>query len=98
MNTRQFGFVGLAVLGLALAAPVQARGEHFLDGVFIAARDRSDDRVREERRDPRADGYPEERERRANPREADEPRGYGYGYERRQQRRSENDGRSRGRH
>lgn len=100
MTARRFGFLGLAVLGVALAAPTQAAPEHFFDGVFVAARDRSDTRGRDERRDPRADAYRERRDQRANERDAerDEPRGYGYGYERRQQRRHENDDRSRGRH
>lgn len=100
-TARRFGFLGLAVLGLALAAPVEAAPEHFFDGVFLAARDRSDTRGRGERRDPRADEYyPERRDQRANERgaEREEPRGYGYGYERRQQRRHEPDDRSRGRH
>jgi hypothetical protein len=99
MNTRQFRILGLAVLGLAFAAPVQADGETFLDGVLIAARDGSDTRAREEPRARGAEDYRDGRDRRANQRDAerDEPRGYGYGYERRQQRGSEYDGRSRGR-
>jgi hypothetical protein len=83
---------GLAALGLALAAPVQAAPD-FMDGAFIVAqRDRTDE-VRQDRRETRKD------ERRATRREAgrEEPQGYGYGYERRQRERSEDDDRSRGR-
>ena len=95
MNTRQLWISGLTVLGLALAAPVQAAPD-WMDGAFIVAqRDRGDE-VRPDQRDARKD------ERRATKREADaeEPQGYGYGYERRQQKqkqRMEDDGRSRDR-
>ena len=93
MNARQLGIIGLAALGLALAAPVQAAPD-FMDGAFIVAkRDRDDETRRDVRRDERRD------DRRASRREAEreEPQGYGYGYERRQQHRFEEDDRSRGR-
>ncbi|MCL5059619.1 MAG: hypothetical protein M1449_03340 [Candidatus Thermoplasmatota archaeon] len=92
MNARQLGMFGLAALGLALAAPVQAAPD-FMDGAFIVAeRDRADE-DRQDRRDARKD------ERRAPRREAgrEEPQGYGYGYERRQQQRFEDEDRPRGR-
>jgi hypothetical protein len=88
MNARQLGIIGLAALGLALTAPVQAAPD-FMDGAFIVAkRDRADE-VRQDPRDARKD------DRRASKRE--EPQGYGYGYERRQQQRYEDEGRPRGR-
>jgi len=91
MNTRKTWIFGLAALGLALAAPVQAAPD-FMDGAFIVAkRDRADE-ARQDPRDARRD------DRRASKREArDEPQGYGYGYERRQRERSEEDTRTRGR-
>ena len=92
MNARQLGIFGLAALGLALTAPVQAAPD-FMDGAFIVVqRDRTEE-ARQERREARKD------ERRATRREAgrEEPQGYGYGYERRQQQRSEEDDRNRGR-
>lgn len=95
MNTRQLWISGLTVLGLALAAPVQAAPD-WMDGALIEAqRDRGDE-VRPDQRDARKD------ERRASKREAEaeEPRGYGYGYERRQQKqkqRREDDSRTRDR-
>ena len=92
MNTRHTLIFGLAALGLALAAPVQAAPD-LMDGAFIVAeRDRGDE-VRPEPRDARKD------KRRATKREAEpeEPQGYGYGYERRQQQRSEEQDRNRGR-
>ncbi|MHB1188169.1 hypothetical protein [Thiobacillus sp.] len=92
MNARQLGVFGLAALGLALTAPVQAATD-FMDGAFmVAKRDRGDE-VRQDQRDARKD------DRRASKREADrdEPQGYGYGYERRRQQRFEEDSRPRGR-
>ena len=95
MNTRQLWISGLTVLGLALAAPVQAAPD-WMDGAFIVAqRDRSDE-VRPGQRDARKD------EHRATKREAEaeEPQGYGYGYERRQQKQKqqrEDDSRARDR-
>ena len=92
MNTRQLGIFGLAALGLALSVPVQAAPD-FMEGSFIVAkRDRADE-VRQDQRDNRKD------DRRASKREAEreDAQGYGYGYERRQQKRTEEDDRSRGR-
>lgn len=92
MNARQLGIIGLAALGLALTAPVQAAPD-FMEGAFIVAkRDRADE-VRQDRREARKD------DRRAARRQAEreEPQGYGYGYERRQQQRYEDEGRPRGR-
>ena len=95
MNTRQLGIFGLATLGLALAAPVQAAPE-FMDGAFIvASRDRADE-VRQDQRDSRRDEQRDER-RDARRDRGEEPQGYGYGYERRQQQRFEEDNRARGR-
>lgn len=92
MNTRQTWIFGLAILGLALAAPVQAAPD-FMDGAFIVAKNDRGDEVRQEPRDPRKDDH------RASKREVEreEPQGYGYGYERRQKQRPEADDRSRGR-
>ena len=80
MNIRQLWISGLAALGLALAAPVQAAPD-LMDGAFIVAKRDRGDEVRPDRRDARKD------ERRAVKREGEteEPQGYGYGYERRQQ-------------
>jgi len=92
MNTRRNWIIGLAGLGLVIAAPVQA-APNFMDGVIIVAkRDRADE-TRQDARDARRD------ERRATRRETvrEEPEGYGYGYERRQQRKFEDDGRPRDR-
>ena len=95
MNTRQLWISGLAALGLALAAPVQAAPD-WMDGAFIVAKRDRGDEVRPDQRDARKD------ERRASKREAEaeEPQGYGYGYERRQQKqqqRMEDDSRARDR-
>lgn len=97
MKTQQTWIFGLAVLGLALAAPVQAAPD-FMEGAFIVAQ-RDRDEVRPDKRDARKDVRPEDAKRRAPKREAesDEPEGYGYGYERRQQQQPEEDSRSRGR-
>lgn len=90
MNATKTWMFGIAALGLALAAPVQANSD-FMDGSFIVAkRDRDD--VRQERREIR-----EERRETRREAEREEPRGYGYGYERRQQQRSDNEGRPRDR-
>lgn len=89
---RQTLIFGLATLGLALAAPVQA-APHFMDDAFIVAKRDNSDEVRKDQRDSRKD------KRRSSKREAEqeEPQGYGYGYERRQQERFEEDSRQRGR-
>lgn len=92
MNTRRNWIIGLAGLGLVIAAPVQA-APNFMDGaIIVAKRDRADE-TRQDARDARRD------ERRATRRETvrEEPEGYGYGYERRQQRKFEDDGRPRDR-
>lgn len=92
MIKRQFWIFGLATLGLALAAPVQAAPD-FMDGSFIVARNDQADEARSDQKDARQD------KRRAPKGEAEreEPQGYGYGYERRQQKRNEQDSRSRDR-
>ena len=80
MNTRQLWISGLAALGLAAAAPVQAAPD-LMDGAFIVAKRDRGDEARPDQRDARKD------ERRAAGHEAgaEEPQGYGYGYERRRQ-------------
>lgn len=80
MNTRQLWISGLAALGLALAAPVQAAPD-LMDGAFIVAKRERGDEVRPDRRDARKD----ERSAPRHEAEPEEPRGYGYGYERRRQ-------------
>lgn len=95
MNTRQNWIVGLAGLGLVIAAPVQAAPNFMADVIIVAKRDRGDE-VRQDVRDARQD---ERRDTRRDARRdrGDEPQGYGYGYERRQQRKFEDDGRPRNR-
>ena len=92
MNKRLIGIFGLATLGLALAAPVQA-APNFMDGAFMVAKREQADEARQDPRDSRRD------KRRSTQSEAEreEPQGYGYGYERRQQERYEDDRRPRGR-
>lgn len=92
MNTRVGWMVGVAALGLALAAPVHAAPD-FMDGTFIVAKRDQADEARPDQHDARKD------KRRASKREAEreEPQGYGYGYERRQQERPEQDSRPRDR-
>jgi len=92
MNARHTFIFGLAALGLAVAAPVQAAPD-LMDGAFIVAKRDRGDEVRPDPRDARKDA------RRAAKREAgrEEPQGYGYGYERRRQQQSEEDNRPRGR-
>ena len=92
MIKRLIGITGLATLGLALAAPVQA-APNFMDGAFMVAKREQADEVRQDPRDSRRD------KRRSTQSEAapEEPQGYGYGYERRQQERIEEDSRRRGR-
>lgn len=88
MMTRPIGLLALATLGLALAAPVQAAPNFPQGGFIVAKRDQSDD-ARPDTRDARRE------DRRSTQREVerDAPQGYGYGYERRQQERTEEDGR-----
>jgi hypothetical protein len=93
MNTRNFGILGLAALGLVLTAQVQA-APNFMEESFIVAKR---DQVEEPRQDQRDSGKDD---RRASKRKVDrdEPQGYGYGYERRQQQqRNENGNHTRGR-
>lgn len=99
MNTQESAFarkswvIGLAALGLAVAAPVQAAPD-FINGAFIVAKQDRGDETRTDQRDAGKDA------RRTSKRKTDrdEPEGYGYGYERRQQQRSNDESRSRGRH
>ncbi|HEY9097293.1 MAG TPA: hypothetical protein VIN38_00335 [Thiobacillus sp.] len=86
MIKRQMLIFGLATLGLALTAPVQA-APHFMDGAFIVAKRDQPEESRQDKRGTRKD------ERREAGREA--PQGYGYGYERRQQERNDKEDRSR---
>ena len=79
MTTRNTWMLGLAALGLALAAPAQANPDG-LDGSFmVAARDTRDDA----RQEPRTENKDTRNSKRDTRR--DEPSSYGYGYERRQQ-------------
>lgn len=79
MNARLKEMIGLATLGLALAAPVQAAPD-FPDGLIILVRqDRYDDR--DTRRDTRNE------DRRSLKRDDDDQ--YGTGYERRKQKRDD---------
>jgi hypothetical protein len=93
MNTRNFGILGLAALGLVLTAPVEA-APNFMNESFIVAKRDQVDEPRQDQPDtnkdkPRASKHKGDR---------DEPQGYGYGYERRQQQqRNENGSRTRGR-
>lgn len=97
MNARQLGLIGLAALGLALAAPVHAAPDFMESAFIVVQRDRSDrtDARRHDRRDTRDTRDTRQDDRRDVGRE--ESRGYGYGYERRQQQRYEDDDRQRGR-
>ncbi|MGE5732802.1 MAG: hypothetical protein ACM37U_12720 [Gemmatimonas sp.] len=92
MNTWHIGILGLAALGLAMAAPVQAAPD-FMEGAFIVAKR---DRVDEVRPDPGDDRRDTRRDSRREA-EREEPHGYGYGYERRQQQRNQDEDRPRGR-
>lgn len=81
MHTRHPGRLALAVLGLALAAPVQA-APGFLDGaIIVASQDHGDKRAPDPRKHDRESS-----------KRADDDGAYGYGYERRQQKRDERDG------
>ncbi len=92
MIKRKCWTIGLATLGLALAAPVQA-APNFMDGAFMVAKRDQADEAHQDRRDSRRD----DRRNARRDAEREEPQGYGYGYERRQQERNEQDGRTRGR-
>ena len=87
MNTQKTWIFGLAALGLALAAPVQAAPD-FMDGAFIVAKNERGDEIQPDPRGARKDEQPREEGRRSGSRreaKRDEPEGYGYGYERRKQ-------------
>ena len=92
MKTRNNLIFGAAVLGLALAAPVQAAPD-FIEGSFVVAKRDQPDETRQDKREPRKS------DRRDAKHEAgrETPSGYGYGYERRQQEKNEQDDRSRDR-
>ena len=94
MTARKNWMFGLAGLGLAIAAPVQAAPDGFPETVWIVAKRDADREVRRDERDGRRD------ERRSTRRDDDareSPDGYGYGYERRQQHRHEMEERRRDR-
>jgi hypothetical protein len=88
MNTRQLGFFGLAALGLALAAPVQAAPD-YVDGAFVVAQRDRDDEARRDKRDAGRDAGKDDRRSPRREAEREDPQGYGYGYERRHQKESE---------
>ena len=92
MKTRNNLIFGAAVLGLALAAPVQAAPD-FIEGSFVVAKRDQPDEARQDKREHRKS------ERRDAGHEAgrETPSGYGYGYERRQKEKNEQDDRSRDR-
>lgn len=96
MKTQQTWIFGLAVLGVALAAPVQAAPNYLVEDAFIVARnDRGDDA--RYNRDAGRNDKKDKRGKSSEEAEREEPQGYGYGYERRQRERIEEDSRSRGR-
>jgi hypothetical protein len=80
MNTRLVRLFGLAAVGLALAAPVQAAPNR-MEGAFIVAKRDQANEVRPDQRDTRKDTRPAPR-RETKP---EDQEGYGYGYERRRQ-------------
>ena len=92
MNARNNLILGAAVLGLALAAPVQAAPD-FIEGSFIVAKRDQPDETRQDKREPRKS----DRRDAKHEAERETPPGYGYGYERRQQEKNEQDDRSRDR-
>lgn len=95
MKTQQTWIFGLVVLGLALAAPVQAAPNYWEDAFIVARNDRGGDA-----RDTQGDSRNDKKNKRSKSRdeaEREEQQGYGYGYERRQRERIEDDSRSRGR-
>jgi len=93
MNTRNFGILGLAALGLVLTGGVKA-APNFMEESFIVAKRDQVEEPRQDQRDPRKEGH-----RASKPKDDhDESEGYGYGYERRQQQQhNENGNRTRGR-
>ena len=96
MKTTNTWIFGLAALGLALAAPVQA-APNDLDGFIMLAKNDKGNESRYDREDNRKSKQPDKKG--SSKYEADdrEPQGYGYGYERRQMERNEEENRSRGR-
>jgi len=84
MNTRQLAIFGLAALGLALAAPVQAAPDS-MEASFVVAKNDRNDNFRDDRRDDRKD------DRRNLKRDDDDRDAYGYGYERRKQKHDDDD-------
>lgn len=92
MNARNNLILGAAVLGLALAAPVQAAPD-FMDGSFIVAKRDQPDEARLDKREARKGDRRDARHETGR----ETPPGYGYGYERRQQEKNEQDDRSRDR-
>jgi hypothetical protein len=93
MNTRNFGILGLAALGLVLTVRVQA-APNFMEESFIVAKRDQVEEPRQDQRDPRKEGNRASKSKD----DRDESEGYGYGYERRQQQqRNENGSRTRGR-
>lgn len=92
MKTQQTWIFGLAVLGLALATPVQAAPNYLADAFIVARNDRGGDA-----RDTQGDSRNDKKDKRSKSKdeaEREEQQGYGYGYERRQQERIQEDSRS----
>lgn len=94
MTTRKNWMFGVAALGLAIAAPVQAAPDGFPESVWIVAKRDTDRETRRDEGDGRRD---ERRDMRRKDDARESPDGYGYGYERRQQHRHESDERRRDR-
>lgn len=95
MKTTNTWIFGLAALGLALAAPVQAAPNDMNEFIMLAKNDKGNDPSydrddnRKSKQDKKGSSKYESDDR--------EPQGYGYGYERRQMERNEEESRSRGR-
>lgn len=97
MKTQTTWIFGLAALGLALAAPVQA-APNYMDDAFIVARNDKGNDARYDQGDSRKDkDNKDKRSKSRDEAEREGSQGYGYGYERRQQERNEEDSRPRGR-
>jgi hypothetical protein len=93
MNTRNFGILGLAALGMVLTAQVQA-APNFMEESFIVAKRDQVEEPRQDQHDTSKDKHRASKQKV----EGDDPQGYGYGYERRQQQqRDESGSRHRGR-
>ncbi len=95
MKTQTSWIFGLAALGLALAAPVQA-APNYMEDAFIVARNDKGNNARYDQDDSRKDNK-DKRSKSRGDAEREDSQGYGYGYERRQQERNEEDSRPRGR-